>query len=175
MAHTDQPIREGTIHISAPHIYGTILEALDLPNTLAGSTFLNLGSGTGYLTCLVTEIMGPYTTAYNVELQDAAFFHGQRAVRQWQEAHGHKTTTTRMEFLQGNALTIQAHQGEAHVGFDRIYVGAALEVEDLPPIANLLRPNGILVCPGTYGHCVCASMMFSPRVRRSLAFHCSRR
>lgn len=133
------------MHISAPHIYGTILEALDLTQAPAGSTFLNIGSGTGYLTCLVAQIMGPHTTVYSVELQDEALRHCQQAVNKWKESRG---PVARMEFLQGNGLWMDAAQGEARMGFDRIYVGAALETEDLEPIANLLRPNGVLVCPG---------------------------
>jgi protein-L-isoaspartate O-methyltransferase len=148
LAYTDQPIREGNIHISAPHIYGTILEALDLPSTEAGSTFLNLGSGTGYLTCLVTQVMGPQTIAYNVELQDEPFRHGQHAVQQWQHASRQTRHPPKMVFLQGNGLMLHPSEGEACMGFDRIYVGAALELEALQPIANLLRPNGVLVCPG---------------------------
>jgi protein-L-isoaspartate O-methyltransferase len=150
LAYTDQPIREGSIHISAPHIYGTILEALDLPSTKAGSTFLNLGSGTGYLTCLVTQVMGPQTIAYNVELQDEPFRHGQQAVQQWQQ-ESMQRRHPKMEFLQGNGLVLHPSEGEACMGFDRIYVGAALELEALQPVANLLRPNGVLVCPGKFG------------------------
>lgn len=45
-------------HISAPHIYGAVLEALDLqPNS--SHAFLCIGSGTGYLCAIAAEIMGP--------------------------------------------------------------------------------------------------------------------
>ena len=45
-------------HISAPHIYGAVLEALDLqPNS--SQAFLCIGSGTGYLCAIAAEIMGP--------------------------------------------------------------------------------------------------------------------
>ena len=45
-------------HISAPHIYGAVLEALDLqPNS--SQAFLCVGSGTGYLCAIAAEIMGP--------------------------------------------------------------------------------------------------------------------
>ena len=51
MAHSDQPIKDGNIPISAPHIYGSVVEALDLPEN-SSISFLNVGSGTGYLTCI---------------------------------------------------------------------------------------------------------------------------
>ena len=56
-AHSDEPLKEGNVHISAPHIYGSALEALELqPNS--SLSFLNVGSGTGYLSCIVAEILG---------------------------------------------------------------------------------------------------------------------
>jgi protein-L-isoaspartate O-methyltransferase len=46
MAHADQPLKEGNIHLSAPHIYGSALEALEL-QPHSSLSFLNCGSGTG--------------------------------------------------------------------------------------------------------------------------------
>ena len=57
IAHSDQPLKEGRVHISAPHIYASAIEALDLvPNS--STSFLNIGSGTGYVSCIVAEILG---------------------------------------------------------------------------------------------------------------------
>lgn len=65
MAHSDQPLKEGNIHISAPHIYGSAIEALGLvPNSSA--SFLNIGSGTGYISCIVAEILGPNSLNYGM-------------------------------------------------------------------------------------------------------------
>ena len=62
-AYEDCPIKKGCVHISAPHIYCTILEALDLkPGT--SLSFLNIGSGSGYLTCIASEILGPKSLYY---------------------------------------------------------------------------------------------------------------
>ena len=63
MAHADQPIKEGNVHISAPHIYGAVAEALELPKG-SSLSFLNLGSGTGYLTCIAASILGPRASHY---------------------------------------------------------------------------------------------------------------
>jgi protein-L-isoaspartate O-methyltransferase len=63
MAHADQPIKEGNIHISAPHIYGTVMEELELPSN-SSLSFLNAGSGTGYLTCIAASILGPKSSHY---------------------------------------------------------------------------------------------------------------
>lgn len=57
VAHRDAPLKEGNVHISAPHIYGSALEALELvPDS--SMSFLSVGSGTGYLSCIVADILG---------------------------------------------------------------------------------------------------------------------
>lgn len=53
-----------------------------------------------------------------------------------------------MEFVCGNGLEIDATKGECQFGFDRIYVGAAVQRSYLNKFAELLRPGGILVAPG---------------------------
>jgi len=64
-AHSDQPLKEGNVHISAPHIYGSVIEALALvPNSC--TSFLNIGSGTGYVSCIVAEILGPNSLNYGI-------------------------------------------------------------------------------------------------------------
>ncbi len=63
MAHSDQPLKEDNIHISAPHIYGAVMEALELPIN-SPLSFLNAGSGTGYLTCIAASILGPKSSHY---------------------------------------------------------------------------------------------------------------
>lgn len=55
-----------------------------------------------------------------------------------------------IEWIHGNALNINSKKGEALVGFDRIYVGASVEKEDVPKLTRLLRPGGILVGPGMF-------------------------
>jgi hypothetical protein len=63
VAHSDLPLREGNVHISAPHMYGSILEALELRQNYPMS-FLNAGSGTGYLSCIVATILGSPSSHY---------------------------------------------------------------------------------------------------------------
>ena len=63
LAHADRPLRVGHIHISAPHIYGGVCEALELPVN-APLSVLNVGSGTGYLTCILASILGPRSCHY---------------------------------------------------------------------------------------------------------------
>jgi len=144
IAHADQPLKEGNIHISAPHIYGSALEALELLEN-SSLSFLNIGSGTGYLSCIVASILGPYSTNYGIEIHQDVVQHSLEAISKWKIAFDGKIP--HLEVIHGNALNISMDEGEALVGFDRIYLGAAIDQEDLPKLISLLKPGGVLVGP----------------------------
>jgi len=161
-AHSDQPLKEGNVHISAPHIYGSALEALEL-NENSSLSFLNVGSGTGYLSCIVAEILGPKSVNFGVEIHEDVVNHCQESVTKWRCAREKRACGKRqsnsdasstendagphLHFIHGNGLNVSPTTGESVVGFDRIYVGAAVERSDLPKISKLLCPGGILVGP----------------------------
>jgi protein-L-isoaspartate O-methyltransferase len=151
LAHSDQPLKEDNVHISAPHIYGAIVEALDLE---PGSplSFLNVGSGTGYLSCIVSQVLGSDAYMFGVEIYPDVIAHCQQSLKRWRDAgntRGRHITETYMEFICGNGLEIDATKGECQFGFDRVYVGASVSRNHLAHLASLLRPGGILVAPGT--------------------------
>ena len=54
-AYKDLAWKHGNIHLSAPCIYSEVMESLNLDS---GMSFLNLGSGTGYLSTLAGLILG---------------------------------------------------------------------------------------------------------------------
>ena len=60
------PIRDGILHLSAPGIYGLAIEAL---NFSAGLSFLNVGSGTGYVSAIAAQLLGSQSIHFGVELQ----------------------------------------------------------------------------------------------------------
>jgi len=145
-AYADQPLKDGNVHLSAPHIYGSVLEAFELEENSSGS-FLNAGSGSGYLTCLSASIMGPRSSYYCVEIHEDVVQHSTRAIERWKKNYQLAQDISHIEIFHGNALEIDAEKGEAALGFDRIYIGAAIGMDDLPQFQQLLKPGGILVGP----------------------------
>ena len=144
-AYFDHPIKEGKIHISAPHMYCTVAENLELvPNS--NLSFLNIGSGTGYFSCLVGQILGPKSTSFAVELNADVIEHAKRAMYVWKRERAHDIVTPEIKFFHGNGFNIK-NQGESRLGYDRIYVGGSIDRFQLPLIENLLAPGGVLVAP----------------------------
>lgn len=147
IAHRDQPFRDGNIHISAPHIYGSVLEALDLKKD-AGLSFLNAGSGTGYLTCIAASLLGLRSVHYCVEIHEDVIRHSNEAMSAWKRNLPPKDRMPNIKVIHGNALELNTNKGECALGFDRIYIGAAIEKLHLPMFKKMLKPGGVLVGPG---------------------------
>jgi len=146
VAHKDQPIREENIHISAPHIYGSVLEALELRKDV-GFTFLNAGSGTGYLTCIAASILGPRSVHFCVEIHEDVIRHSKEAIATWRKTNPSAQVTSNIAFIHGNALELNTSKGECALGFDRIYIGAAIHKFNLHMFKKMLKPGGVLVGP----------------------------
>ena len=81
-AYLDRPFKSGSIHISAPHMYVTVLEALDLQR---GNSFLNVGSGSGYLSCLASYLLGGVGICHGIEISASAVEHSRMCTKSWIE------------------------------------------------------------------------------------------
>lgn len=101
---------------------------------------------------IVSEIIGPTSLNFGVEIHSDVIDHCHSALEEWHNAKiNSELARPHFEIVLGNGLCISANIGESIAGFDRIYVGAAIEREDLIKLVQLLSPGGILVSPGEYG------------------------
>lgn len=88
-----------------------------------------------------------YVEYLGVEIHEDVVQHSTRAIERWKKNYQLAQDISHIEIFHGNALEIDAEKGEAALGFDRIYIGAAIGMDDLPQFQQLLKPGGILVGP----------------------------
>lgn len=99
------------------------------------------------------------TYLIGVELHDDVIEHCKSSFAKWKvtsmsEGANNISTITFMDdtpnihIIKGNGLNILNSEGESVVGYDRIYIGAAVDRTELTNITKLLSPGGILVGPG---------------------------
>lgn len=141
-AYKDLAWRHGNIHLSAPCIYSEVMEALDLQ---PGLSFLNLGSGTGYLSTMVGLILGPFGVNHGVELhEDVIEYAYQKLDFFIKTSHSFdRFDFCEPSFVVGNCLEIAPESKQ----YDRVYCGAGVQKEHEDYMRKLLKVGGILVLP----------------------------
>jgi protein-L-isoaspartate O-methyltransferase len=147
----DRPFRKGKVHMSAPHMYHTVLEALDLK---PGNSFLNVGSGSGYLSCLAAFITGE-SSVHGIELAEGLCEYAEERVQLWHakltaaENHGgfsRKVAVESISFERGNCFDIHTASTLKNK-YDRIYIGAGCPEDRKDFFLSLLADDGVLVVP----------------------------
>lgn len=141
-AYKDLAWKSGNIHLSAPCIYCEVMENLNLG---PGMSFLNLGSGTGYLSTMAGLILGPTGINHGIEIHDDVIQYARDRLEEF------KKTATAIEelefcepkFVQGNCLQLDSHT----MKYDRVYCGAACPPSYENYMKNLIKVGGILVIP----------------------------
>lgn len=84
-----------------------------------------------------------------IEIHQDVIDHCHSSLRGWNSSkNATNAARSHPQIICGNGLCISATVGESIVGFDRIYIGAAIERSSLSQISKLLSPGGILVGPG---------------------------
>ncbi|KYO30069.1 protein-L-isoaspartate O-methyltransferase domain-containing protein 2 [Alligator mississippiensis] len=141
-AYKDSAWKHGNIHLSAPCIYSEVMEALDLQ---PGLSFLNLGSGTGYLSSMVGLILGPFGVNHGVELHSDVIEYAKQKLEDFIRTSDSfdKFEFCEPSFVSGNCLEISPESTQ----YDRVYCGAGVKKEHEDYMKNLLKVGGILVMP----------------------------
>uniref|UniRef100_A0A8C3B364 Protein-L-isoaspartate O-methyltransferase domain-containing protein 1 n=1 Tax=Cairina moschata TaxID=8855 RepID=A0A8C3B364_CAIMO len=165
-AYKDLAWKHGNIHLSAPCIYSEVMEALKLQ---PGLSFLNLGSGTGYLSTMVGLILGPFGINHGIELHSDVVEYAKEKLESFikysdsfdnvcsfhffhwtwvRKQHGLLATYITFEFCEpafvvGNCLEIASDSHQ----YDRIYCGAGVQKDHENYMKILLKVGGILVMP----------------------------
>ncbi|XP_028308456.1 protein-L-isoaspartate O-methyltransferase domain-containing protein 2 [Gouania willdenowi] len=141
-AYKDLAWRHGNIHLSAPCIYSEVMEALDLH---PGLSFLNLGSGTGYLSTMIGLILGPFGVNHGIELHADVIEYAYQKLDSFIKTSDSfdKFEFCEPSFVVGNCLEIPPESRQ----YDRVYCGAGVQKEHEDYMKNLLKVGGILVMP----------------------------
>lgn len=141
-AYKDLAWKHGHLHLSAPCIYSEVLESLDLQE---GMSFLNLGSGTGYLSTMAGLIMGPYGINHGVELHEDVVAYAREKLEEFKRNSSafKEFDFCEPHFVVGNCLQLASGCRL----YDRVYCGAACPFEHENYMKNLIKVGGVLVMP----------------------------
>ncbi|KAK9857634.1 hypothetical protein WJX84_009149 [Apatococcus fuscideae] len=148
-AHIDAPVRleELDFNVSAPHMHATCLEALDLK---PGLKVLDVGSGSGIITCAAAHLVGSTGAAVGVDVKGCAIQLARKNLSRLTNDTSLSWPQTpqgpaRVAFERHNAfIPSRKHQGK----YDRVHVGASCRPDRLPALLELLKPEGgLLVTP----------------------------
>eukprot|EP00038_Savillea_parva_P009191 m.181815 g.181815 ORF g.181815 m.181815 type:complete len:408 (-) comp15367_c0_seq1:172-1395(-) len=127
----------GLLHQSAPSIYRIVLDALDLQ---PGDSFLNVGSGTGYLSCLAAQLIGPTAENVGVEVRKGSAAMSRQAFRQ---VCG-EDSDLNLRVYNENIFNCDMANS---MKFSKIYVGTQITGDQLMSMKRLMTPRGTLVAP----------------------------
>lgn len=141
-AFVDAPIRGVPhIHMSAPHMYAAILEDLELE---PGMSFLNIGSGTGYFSCLAGYIIKHHGINHGIELhEDLLEFSKERINDFLSNGPVDAKEICPPVLLTGNCFQLDPGQ----LKYDRLYCGGACSQSTITFFLEFLKVGGFLIAP----------------------------
>eukprot|EP00033_Pygsuia_biforma_P002558 GCRY01002830.1.p1 GENE.GCRY01002830.1~~GCRY01002830.1.p1 ORF type:complete len:281 (+),score=17.43 GCRY01002830.1:130-972(+) len=130
--------------ISAPHMHAWCMELLR-PQLSEGTRALDVGSGSGYLSAVMSEFMGPDTLVVGIEhVPELVKLSNENVAR----SNPHLLESGRLKFVTGDGR--KGYQSEGP--YNAIHVGAA--ATEIPhALVEQLAPGGRLIIPvgGSYG------------------------
>lgn len=138
-AYDDRPLRHAEFHQSAPHIYASVLQTLQVN---PGSSFLNIGSGTGFLSTVVGVLLGPSGVNHGVELMPALNKFAIAAVGEFLDQCIPPFAVP--TFVQGHVLDIDVANNRK---YSHIYCGFSISADVLELLLPLLANGGVMLAP----------------------------
>ncbi len=136
-AYHDTPLSIGEGQtISAPHMVGIMVEALDLKS---GQNVLEVGAGSGYHAAVVAEIIRSRGRIYSVEIVPRLVELAKANIKK-------AKLTDIVEIILGDGSIGL----EEHAPYDRIFVACA-SPDIPPPLLNQLKEGGMLLIPAGTG------------------------
>lgn len=113
--------------------------------SMLGVSFLNIGSGTGYLSTMAGFLIGPYGINHGIEIYPENVEYAYEKLTEFRETSPWYDPMEFCEplFVVGNGLLLSP----GNILYDRIYCGAACPPEHAQLMKNMLNIGGILVMP----------------------------
>ncbi|XP_076634907.1 protein-L-isoaspartate O-methyltransferase domain-containing protein 1 [Colletes latitarsis] len=138
-AYRNCSLKYGKIHLSAPYVYTEVMEGLCLK---PGLSFLNIGSGTGYVSTMAGLILNQHGINHGVELYEECLKYAYERLEEFKQKSLALDEFDFCEplFVQGDCLNVIPDRQ-----YDRVYCGAAWSESYIDHIKQFVRPGGILV------------------------------
>ena len=143
LAYRDLAYKNGEIHLSAPCIYCEVLEGLQLRK---GLSFLNIGSGTGYLSTVAGLLLSSNGTNHGVEISSNLVQFAENKMKAFLEEAMPNIFGVEFcdpVFVTGNGLCLNP----CYRQYDRVYCGAAVSSQYEDYMKSLVKVGGILIMP----------------------------
>ncbi|XP_026475750.1 uncharacterized protein LOC113380945 [Ctenocephalides felis] len=147
-AYADCAWKYNDLHLSAPSIYCFALETLQIK---PGMSFLNIGSGTGYLNTIVGLLVGEYGINHGIEINKDVIAHAEVCIDSFMAntlPQIKNTSFCRPTLTHGDAFAILPN-----MLYDRIYVGAKCTEVMSNYFKQFLKVEGCLILP--ISNCLC--------------------
>ena len=111
---------------------------------LSGLSFLNVGSGTGYFSCLAGCVLQAHGINHGIELhEDLVQFAKERVEEFLRFSPSVAYDICPPKFLAGNCFRLEP----SGCSYDRVYCGAACPASKVPFILSLTKIGGFAIIP----------------------------